>query len=226
VITGSGGHRSAQSMGAETGCRSGSMAGRKSRSALTLPHVPLIVGGIVGAIKPAARRERFTPQQLPLGVAEVGGVVDTIERRLSNAIEAAAAGTMLLRATTPIGRIVLGTGILVDALAAELEALRAPRAILISEPGAWNAVGEGIAAGCAGAAASPGHAAGRGSKRLAVVGGRKLASLRVSDRAIVAIGGASVTPGSSRRPTCVASDHRVDDPRPDRLVGADGVDLP
>ena len=56
-------------------------------------------------------------------------------------------GTTLLRTSTPIGRLVLGDGIAADALAAELDAMRAPRAILVSEPGAWAAVGERLATG-------------------------------------------------------------------------------
>ena len=57
------------------------------------------------------------------------------------------AGTTLLRTSTAIGRFVLGDGIAADALHAELETVRAPRAILVSEPGAWGAVGERLANG-------------------------------------------------------------------------------
>lgn len=116
------------------------------------PHVRPLVSGRdpIGTIRDLAnRRERFyaAAQIHQSGVAEIHGVVDAIEERLSNAATASADGTTLLRATTPIGRIVLGDGILVEALAAELEALGAHRAIVVSEPGAWEAVGERAAAG-------------------------------------------------------------------------------
>ena len=93
------------------------------------PHVrPLVTGrDPIGTIRDlAARRERFYAAATihQSGVAEVGGVVDAIERRLSGLVGATGDGTVLLRATTPIGRIVLGEGILVDALAAELAQLR------------------------------------------------------------------------------------------------------
>jgi 3-dehydroquinate synthetase/shikimate kinase len=104
----------------------------------------------IGAIRDlATRRERFyaAAHVHQSGVAEVHGVVDSIGASLPAAEAVATGGTTLLRAATAIGRIVLGDGILVEALAAELSALRAPRAILVSEPGAWEAVGERAASG-------------------------------------------------------------------------------
>ena len=104
----------------------------------------------IGTIRDlAARRERFyaAAQVHQTGVAEVHGVVDSVNASLPAADAVRTGGTSLLRASTPIGRIILGEGVLVEALAAELTALRAPRAILVSEPGAWNAVGEPAAAG-------------------------------------------------------------------------------
>ncbi len=116
------------------------------------PHVrPLVAGrDPIGTLRDlVTRRERFygAAQVHQSGIAEVHGVVDSIEARLPAAEAVAAGGTTLLRAATAIGRIVLGEGIAIDALAAELDTLRAPRAILISEPGAWEAAGERIAAG-------------------------------------------------------------------------------
>lgn len=115
------------------------------------PHVRPLVSGHdpIGTIRDLAnRRERFyaAAEIHQSGLAEVHGVVDAIEQRLPGA-GASAGGTTLLRATTPIGRIVLGDGILVEALATELEALGARRAIVVSEPGAWEAAGEQAAAG-------------------------------------------------------------------------------
>jgi shikimate kinase/3-dehydroquinate synthase len=170
------------------------------------PHVrPLVTGrDPIGSIRDlATRRERFyaaaTIQQS--GVAEVSGVVDAIERRLSylvGASGAGAGGTVLLRASTPIGRIVLGDGILVETLAAELEQLRAPRAILISEPGAWAAVGERTAAGLRErgiTVVSVMLPQGEAAKRLSVVetAASELAALRVErTEPLVAIGGGAL----------------------------------
>ncbi|MEX1170199.1 MAG: bifunctional shikimate kinase/3-dehydroquinate synthase [Chloroflexota bacterium] len=167
------------------------------------PHVrPLISGrDSIGTIRDlASRRQRFYAAATihQLGVAEVAGVVDAIERRLSYLVGAVADGTVLLRATTPIGRVVLGTGILVDALAAELELLRAPRAVLVSEPGAWNAVGAGIAAGLRERGQTVVQIMlpeGEAAKRLAVVeaAASELASLRVErTEPLVAIGGGAL----------------------------------
>lgn len=167
------------------------------------PHVrPLVAGrDPIGSIRLLAiRRERFYAAAAihQSGVAEVGGVVDAIERRLSYLVGAVADGTALLRATTPIGRVVLGTGILVDALAAELELLRAPRAVLVSEPGAWDAVGAGVAAGLRGRGLTVVRVMlpqGEAAKSLAVVeaAASELASLRVErSEPIVAIGGGAL----------------------------------
>jgi len=167
------------------------------------PHVrPLVTGrDPIGAIRDlAGRRERFyaaaTIRQS--GVAEVGGVVDAIERRLSSLVGAGVDGTVLVRATTPIGRIVLGDGILVSALAAELEAMRASRAVLVSEPGAWEAVGERTAAGLRERGLTVVRVMlpqGEAAKRLAVVeaAASELASHRVErSEPLVAIGGGAL----------------------------------
>ena len=111
---------------------------------------PLVTGrDPIGAIRDlGAKRERFYAAA-PIhqsGVGELHGVVDAVEQQLAGR-PPSAAGTTLLRADTPIGRIVLGDGIAADALAAELDARRAPRAILVSEPGVWAAVGDRLAAG-------------------------------------------------------------------------------
>jgi 3-dehydroquinate synthase len=167
------------------------------------PHVrPLVTGrDPIGAIRDlAGRREQFyaaaTIRQS--GVAEVGGVVDAIERRLSSLVGAGVDGTVLVRATTPIGRIVLGDGILVSALAAELEAMRASRAVLVSEPGAWEAVGERTAAGLRERGLTVVRVMlpqGEAAKRLAVVeaAASELASHRVErSEPLVAIGGGAL----------------------------------
>ena len=167
------------------------------------PHVRPLVSGRdpIGTIRDlGTRRERYYAAAglHQSGVAEVHGVVDSIEERLAGAASLAATGTTLLRAATPIGRIVLGDGILVEALATELEALRAPRAILLSEPGAWEAIGERTAAGLRERGWRVERVLlprGEAAKRLGVVetAARDLAALRVErSEPLVAIGGGAL----------------------------------
>jgi shikimate kinase/3-dehydroquinate synthase len=117
------------------------------------PHVRPMVANRdpIGTIRDlGARRGRFyaAAEIHQSGVAEVPAVVDLIDERLARRSgTAGGAGTTLLRAETPIGRIVVGEGMAVRTLAAELEGLHARRAIVISEPGAWGAAGQGIQAG-------------------------------------------------------------------------------
>ena len=171
------------------------------------PHVrPLVAGrDPIGAIRDlAARRERFyaAADIHQFGVTEVHGVVDALDSRVAEAVSGGVdvdrPPTTLLRAATPIGRIVLGAGIAVDALEAELESLRARRAILVSEPGAWQAFGQGLAAALASRGREIVHLLlpeGEPAKRLAVVedAANELAALRVQrDEAIVAVGGGAL----------------------------------
>ena len=172
------------------------------------PHVrPLVAGrDPIGAIRDlGARRERFyaAARIRQFGVTEVYGVVDALDELVSEAIAtdrraAGGSGTTLLRAATSIGRVVIGAGIAADALAAELEAARVRRAILVSEPGAWAAVGEGLAA----AIRSSGREVervllpeGEAAKRLSVI---EAAASELSDlgvdrgEVIVAIGGGAL----------------------------------
>ena len=165
------------------------------------PHVrPLVTGrDPIGTLRDlAVRRERFYAAAgiHHAGVGEVQGVVDAIEAQLRPADTTD--GTTLLRAVTPIGRFVLGDGIAGSALAAELDALRARRAIVISEPGAWAAVGQSLADGLR----ADGREVevvmlpeGEAAKRLDVVetAGRELARLRVErGEVLVAIGGGAL----------------------------------
>jgi shikimate kinase/3-dehydroquinate synthase len=167
------------------------------------PHVRPLVSGRdpIGTIRDlASRRERFyaAAHVQQSGVAEIHGVVDSIERRLPTADAVVHGGTTLLRATTPIGRIVLGDGILVEALATEVTAARAPRAILISEPGAWGAVGEQTAASLRDRGLPVERVLlpqGEAAKRLSVVesAASELARLRVERfDVLVAIGGGAL----------------------------------
>ena len=166
------------------------------------PHVRPLVSGRdpIGAIRAlGTRRERFyaAAKIHQVGVAEVRGVVDAVEAQIGGPA-AGDAATTLLRASTPIGRIVLGDGIVVDALAAALDALQADRAILVSEPGAWSAVGERLASGLRERGRGVVHLLlpqGEAAKRLDVVetAARGLASLRVErGEVLVAVGGGAL----------------------------------
>jgi 3-dehydroquinate synthase len=107
-------------------------------------------------------------------------------------------GTTLLRASTPIGRITVGEGIAVVEVDDALRRLEARRAIVVSEPGAWAAVGAGMAAGLADrgwTVESISLPTGEDAKRLAVIetAAGELARLRVErTEPIVAIGGGAL----------------------------------
>jgi shikimate kinase/3-dehydroquinate synthase len=120
------------------------------------PNVrPLVAGrDPMGTIRDlGASRGRFyaAGTRVP-GVAEMATVVAAVDElaaaagAASGAATGASAGTVLLRAETRIGSIVLGDGILAAELDAALRSLEARRAILVSEPGAWAAQGERVAA--------------------------------------------------------------------------------
>jgi 3-dehydroquinate synthetase/shikimate kinase len=173
------------------------------------PHVrPLVAGrDPIGAIRDlGARRERFYAAAAirQVGVTEVHAVVDALDGRIAEVAAAsttsghASPPTTLLRAATPIGRIVLGSGIAGDALHAELEAVRARRAILVSEPGAWRAFGERLAADLEARGRATVHVLlpeGEAAKRMAVVeeAASQLAALRVErDEVLVAVGGGAL----------------------------------
>ena len=178
------------------------------------PHVrPLVTGhDPIGTIRDlAVRRERFyaAADVHVSGVAEVMSVVDAVERHLEGRggvggprgvgpADAARASTVLLRATTPIGRVVIGDGIAAAGIDETLRRLEAHRAILVSEPGAWAAVGGAIgedlqASGWA--IETVMLPQGEAAKRLSVLEGAasELARRRVRrDEPIVAIGGGAL----------------------------------
>ena len=167
------------------------------------PHVrPLVTGrDPIGTIRDlGTRRERFYAAATihHAGVGEVGGVVDAVEAQIPAEGIAPSRGTRLLQASTAIGRIVLGEGIAADTLAEELDALRARRAILVSEPGAWAAVGERLADELRGRGREVATVLipeGESAKRLAVIetAASELAALRVDrDEVLVAVGGGAL----------------------------------
>ena len=167
------------------------------------PHVrPLVTArDPIGTLRElGARRERYYAAATihHAGVGEVQGVVDVVESKIPAGGNAGGTGTTLLRATTAIGRIVLGEGIASRSLAAELDALRAPRAILISEPGAMAAVGDRLADELRAGGTDVATVLlpqGEDAKRLSVIesAANELASLRV-DRGdvLVAVGGGAL----------------------------------
>jgi shikimate kinase / 3-dehydroquinate synthase len=165
------------------------------------PNVrPLMAGrDPIGALRDlAAARARFYGVGTRVaGVAEMESVVARVEEVLAPA-EGTAARTVLLRAETRLGRLVLGEGVLATEVAGALRDLDASRAILVSEPGAWAAVGERLSAGLAATGLSVERVLlpqGETAKRLAVIEGAAsdLARLRVERREpIVAVGGGAL----------------------------------
>jgi shikimate kinase/3-dehydroquinate synthase len=159
---------------------------------------PLVQGGDpLGRIRQlAAERERFYAAARPVNaLAEVGNVVDAVDRL---ALPGPSAGTTLLRARTTIGELVVGEGVAADAVGIALRRLEARRAILVSEPGAWAAFGEGLAQALRAdgwpveLVMLPG---GEAAKRLGVIeeAARVLARLRAErGEPLVAIGGGAL----------------------------------
>ncbi len=129
------------------------------------------------------------------GVVELGAVMEAVEQLVAAGVPPA---TTLLRAATRIGEIVIGDGVAAAATGAALRRLGAQRAVIVSEPGAWQAFGEGVAD----AMRSQGWAvealllpAGEAAKTLAVIGdaARELARRRIERREpLVAIGGGAL----------------------------------
>lgn len=159
---------------------------------------PLLQGGdALGRIRQlAAARERFYAAAHRVnGLAEVPAVVDALDRLVSAGPRR---GTTLLRATTAIGDLVVGDGVAADAVDAALRGLRARRAVLVSEPGAWAAFGRGLAEQLE-AEGWPLETvmlpAGEAAKQLAVIeaAARDLARRRVErQEPLVAIGGGAL----------------------------------
>jgi shikimate kinase / 3-dehydroquinate synthase len=95
----------------------------------------------------AAARERFYAPALRVnGIAPLRAVATTIERHLADDVTGA---TALLRATTPIGTLEIGDGTARGSVGAALAALEARRAIVVSEPRAWEVGGATLAEGLA-----------------------------------------------------------------------------
>ena len=163
------------------------------------PNVrPLVAGrDPLGAIRDLGNaRARFYAAGMRVGgVAELASVVGAVDELLG---AAGSAGTVLLRAETRLGRMVIGEGVLATEVAAALGDLEARRAILVSEPGAWAAVGARLAEELARSGLPVERVLlpqGEAAKRLSVIedAARELARLRVERREpLVAIGGGAL----------------------------------
>jgi shikimate kinase/3-dehydroquinate synthase len=164
---------------------------------------PLITGrDPIGTVRTLARdRERFYAAGRRLNsAAEVNTLVERIEE-LAEARRSGtetASGAVFLRAETPIGQIVIGEGFAAGEVAGVLDRLATPRAIVMSEPGAWAAVGEALAASLAADGRTVERILlpqGEDAKRLSVIedGARQLARLRTERREpLIAVGGGAL----------------------------------
>ncbi len=163
------------------------------------PNVrPLVQGGDpVGRVRQlAASRERFYGAAVRVnGVVPLAAVVSTVDGLVADGVPA---GTTLLRTTTPIGDIALGAGIATPAVGDALRLLGARRAVVVSEPGAFDAFGAGVVERLR-AAGWPLDVvmlpSGEAAKSLLVIGdtARQLARLRVERRdPLIAIGGGAL----------------------------------
>ena len=142
-----------------------------------------------------ARAAFYEPALRVNGIVGLAGIVETLERHLDDPLPD---GTLLLRATTSLGRYELGDGTAAAGVEAELARLEARRAILVSEPRAWEVAGAALAEAL-GAAGIPTERIllprGEDAKRLGVVeeAARELARLRAERTdPIVAIGGGAL----------------------------------
>ncbi len=159
---------------------------------------PLLLGrDPIGKMRElAASRARFyAPAVRVNGIVGLAGVVETLQRHLDDPIPD---GTTLLRAQTEIGRYELGEGNAAAGVLAGLAALDARRAILVSEPRAWDAAGAALADGLADAGLPVDRLLlpeGEAAKRMAVVerAASELARLHAErGDPLVAIGGGAL----------------------------------
>jgi shikimate kinase/3-dehydroquinate synthase len=163
------------------------------------PNVrPLVQGGdpVARIRQLAASRERYYRAAARVnGVVALGSVVDAVEGLVADGVPP---GTTLLRASTPLGSLVLGSGIAPGAIGDALRELDARRAVIVSEPGAFEAFGSGVAAALRDAGWPVDLVmlpAGEAAKTLAVVGdaARELARMHVERRdPLIAIGGGAL----------------------------------
>jgi shikimate kinase/3-dehydroquinate synthase len=160
---------------------------------------PLVAGrDPIGAMRNLARQREpfYAAAERINSVAQLPAVLDEVDRLVREAPRRE--GTLLLQSESRLGRLTIGESIAARALADELERMQARRAIVVTEPGAWSAVGGALSGGLAGR----GYAVelvelpqGEAAKRMEVIEGaaRKLAALHVTrDEPLVAIGGGAL----------------------------------
>jgi shikimate kinase/3-dehydroquinate synthase len=163
---------------------------------------PLVAGrDPIGALRQlgAARVRFYAAAQRVNAVAGAESVLDAVDAAIRPAVASGVGdSTVLLRADTPIGQLVLGDGIASTEIGAILRARGARRAIFVSEPGAWGAVGADVEASLA-RDGWPTETIllprGEDAKRLGVVeeAARELARRRVGrDEALVVVGGGAI----------------------------------
>lgn len=112
---------------------------------------PLLSGGSLAErlATQRAERERFyaAGTRIPAGEPPAAILERLVRLTEDDERRAALAGTRLLDARTPLGRIVLGLGIVETSVGEILRELGARRVALLSEPVAWRLHGERLAAG-------------------------------------------------------------------------------
>ena len=142
------------------------------------------------------RRPFYAGAERVNAIVQLPSVLETVDNLVAEA--PSRRGTLLLRSDSRLGRVTIGEGILGTALVEELMRLEARRAVVITEPGAWNAVGGEIRESLA-ARAIPLEIVelpqGEAAKRMAVIEetARTLADLRVArDEPLVAAGGGAL----------------------------------
>lgn len=166
-------------------------------------HVrPLVAGrDPIGTVRTlATARERFYAAANRVnGVAPVAAVVDAVEELVEQRRGMREpSGAIVLRAATRLGELVIGDSMAAAQVDRVLQRLDARRAILVSEPGAWSAAGQQIAAGLEKLGWTVEQVLlprGEAAKRMAVIeeAARELARLRAErGEPIVAIGGGAL----------------------------------
>lgn len=191
------------------------LAGRLRRSRHVRPLVAASRDPVKALRTLLAERERFYAAAVRVdGTPGIGHVLRRIEAVVAERLSGPAdevgrgdapegrrldgSGTILLDASTRIGRIVLGERIAARVVGEVLQSTRARRAILVSEPGAWRAAGSAIADDLRRTGWPVEHLLlpqGEAAKRLGVVGraARRLAALRAErSEPLVAIGGGAL----------------------------------
>jgi shikimate kinase / 3-dehydroquinate synthase len=165
-------------------------------------HVrPLVAGrDPIGTIRALANaRERFYAAAPRVnGVAPVAAVLETVEALIAERRVAGTEATVILRSATRLGELVVGERIAAHELDGVLRRLEAPRAVLVSEPGAWDTVGRDVEEHLRRREWAVERVLlpqGEDAKRLAAIeeAARELARLRVERREpLVAIGGGAL----------------------------------